>query len=84
VLADGVVGEFVNMGEIIVKLTGTASIGDTIVYATATGLLTAIAPTDDLPVGSLPAYAVVSRYDVGANDLAVIMLTAINPIPVLA
>ena len=80
VLEDGVVGELVTMGEIIVKLTGTASIGDTIQYNTTTGELSAIANGATLTAGNLNAFGVVSRYNVGANDLAVIMLTSINKI----
>ncbi len=81
ILADGTVGSFLTMGEIIVKLTTTANVGDVIVYTTADGTLQAIAPGAGLPGGSKPGYATVSRFTVGSNDLAVIMVTVTPEIP---
>lgn len=43
-LPNGVVGEFVDMGEIIVPVDGPASIGDALYYSTADGVITVTAP----------------------------------------
>lgn len=43
-LPNGVVGEFVDMGEIIVPVDGPANIGDTLYYNTADGVITVTAP----------------------------------------
>ncbi len=74
VLPNDRVAEFVQMGTMIISLPGGANIGDWLVYATATGIISAIAP--DSAVGGGYARirgAEVDRYNAGPG-LAVVTL----------
>jgi hypothetical protein len=83
-LPNGAIGELITMGCMIVTLGASAAIGDLVVYDNTTGVLETIAPDANLPVGKSFAYAQVDRFTVSAAGLAVIMITKIPPIPVLA
>lgn len=82
-LANGEIGEFVqNTPGIWVELTSAANVGDSVVYADATGILSAAAPGVTPGAGlSLVPGATVQRYK-KLNAAAGLALIAINgPIP---
>lgn len=69
-------GEFLTMGTIVVQITGSANIGDLVVYDQTTGALTAIAPTASPGTGkALVPNAVVWDYPTSATGLVAIRLT---------
>lgn len=72
---DNWVGEFVEMGTIVVALTTAANIGDLVTYNLTTGALGAVAPGSSAPGGSaLVPNAVVRNYNTAAG-IAAIRLT---------
>lgn len=83
-LANGEIGSFLQQGQILVDVGGTASVGDLVVYDAATGILDTIAPDDYLPAGHQYAYAHVTRADVGSNGLAVVSVNYVPTAPVAA
>lgn len=83
-LANYVTAEFATMGTYFITLGDVAAIGDLIVYDNTTGVLTSIAPTANLPVGTSFAYAKVVDRTVAGAGLAVIEIDPTLPIPVLA
>ncbi len=69
-------GEFVTMGEICAYVNGPANIGDQVVYATATGALSAVAPGAGAGTGNaLVPNCTVVRYPTSAAGLVAIRLT---------
>jgi structural protein gp24 len=76
--------DIVSMGDLIVILSGTAAIGDFVIYDNTSGTLATIAPGAALPVGKTFAQAKVSFFTVTAPGLAVITLNPTWVIPVLA
>ncbi len=80
-LANGSIGELLTMGAIIVNLSPPADAGDTVIYDTTTGALSAISAGSEIPKGKakLPN-TVISRYASNAYkpadpELTVITLT---------
>lgn len=71
-LPNGVVGDFVTMGEIIVAVPGAAAIGDAVKYNTTTGVLGTGAP--GAGEAAVPNAQVIKFTPAGAG-LAVIKLT---------
>jgi hypothetical protein len=77
-LPDNANGEFVTMGDVVVQITGTANIGDVLLYDTTTGELSAMAPGGTAPAGSAAVpNAVIWRYPVttAGGGLTVARLT---------
>lgn len=74
-LPDNSVGEFIEMGTIVVALTTAANIGDLVTYNLTTGALGAVAPGSSAPGGSaLVPNCVVRNYNTAAG-IAAIRLT---------
>ncbi len=69
------------MGQIIVTLPNTANPGDNVIYNTSTGVISSIAPSATVPVGSAFAFAQVQNYVVSAPGLAVITISNTLVIP---
>lgn len=75
-LAGNKQGEFLTMGTIVVQITGSANIGDSVVYNQTTGALTAIAPGGTPGAGTdLVPNAVVWAFPTSATGLVAIRLT---------
>ena len=75
-LAGNAQGEFLNMGTIVVALTGSANIGDLVQYSQADGTLSAIAPGSSPGAGfALVPNALVWNFPTSAAGLVAIRLT---------
>jgi hypothetical protein len=87
VLPNQAVADLCTMGQVVVALPGVAAIGDLVCYNNTTGVLTTIAPSANLAVGTSFAFATVTRFTPAAVNgiyLAVIELSPTLIIPVLA
>lgn len=74
-LPDNALGEFMEMGTIVVALTTACNIGDIVVYNLTTGALACVAPGASAPGGSaIVPNAVVRSYNT-ASGIAAIRLT---------
>ncbi len=74
-LPDNWIGEFMEMGTIVVALPAACNIGDLVTYVLATGALGSVAPGSSAPGGSaLVPNAVVRSYNTAAG-IAAIRLT---------
>jgi hypothetical protein len=73
-LPNNAFGEFATMGTFFVTLGTTATVGNLIVFDNTTGVLEDIAPTATVPSGKSPAYAMVTKANVTAAGLAIIIL----------
>lgn len=74
-LPDNWLGDFVEMGTIVVNLTTAANIGDQVIYATATGALGAVAPGAAAGTGNAFVPGAVVRSYTAAPGLVAIRLT---------
>src|SRR5574337_1409545 len=74
-LPNGLIGQFVTTGEIVVALTNTPNVGDYVIFDNTSGALQGLAPATPVPVGFSKAYAIVRSYVVVAQGhIAVIEL----------
>jgi hypothetical protein len=81
-LANFAQGEIASMGTFFAfnnNSTGTANIGDVVVYTETTGALTSIAPGVSLPSGTLYANAYVDVFTATTPGLMVITLNPVTP-----
>lgn len=80
VLANQEQGEFLVEGDIVVDMSTSFNIGDKVIFAEATGILSAIAPAAAIPAGSRAANAEVIRYEGAAPGLCLIHVDKVPPI----
>lgn len=76
-LPDHVRGDFVTMGDVVIRIKGTAKIGDFVVFDSTTGEISAVADKSNLGGKQLVPNAVIYRYPVTNSEggLTVVRLT---------